>query len=476
MALLRDGNKLRRWATLRVCAGFLLVLAMVSSLVAILPLSPSYAQGSENSVKYSPRSSFFIPFVVEREDRPLQEVQLYVSDDRGQTWQKYATVRPEDKGFNFRADRDGLYWFTVRTVEIGGKATPASVQGTQPQLKMHIDTQPPQVTLRQAPLRDGVLGVEWDIRDDNLDLSTFNLEYRTPASVEWIPLTVEPSSTGQRYWNPGTTGNVEVHLRIRDLAKNEGKGDCTVSLGGTYRPASSPGDADYSRSTERSDVPTLWVNSKKISLSYEIKDKGPSGISAIELWFTRIVGPGRKWERYDNPVSNPQSPYVFDVVDEGVYGFILRVINGVGLADAPPATGDPPQVWVEVDLHPPIVHWVNSEVGRGADTGSLTITWRATDKNLGKEPINILYAADTKGPWTKVAENMENTGRYVWRKGQTEPHKFWIRVDATDKAGNVGSVVMTKPTLFDLAQPKSVIVGVSAADAKQPVVNDQGQK
>src|SRR5207237_4392207 len=131
---------------------------------------------------------------------------------------------------------------------------------------------------------------------------------------------------------------------------------------------------------------------------YKIEDEGPSGIQAVELWYTRD---GRTWEKYSEN-TEPKPPYLFQVHEEGLYGFSLIVRSGVGLADRPPRSGDPPQVWVEVDLTPPVVHWVKHAVGRGSDSGWLTITWQATDKNLGREPITLSYAKDAQGPWTQI--------------------------------------------------------------------------
>jgi hypothetical protein len=275
---------------------------------------------------------------------------------------------------------------------------------------------------------------------------------------------VHGAETGQYSWAPGTGGPVEVRLRVRDLAKNEGTDKIRLTAGGGYAPSTTPVDPDPNRFTERTGPPMRWVNSKRISLNYKIEKEGPSGISKVELWVTRDLREGRKWAKLTEE-TNPKPPFVFDVQDETVYGFTLVVKNGVGLGEAPPRDGDPPQVWVEVDLTKPNVNWVATEVGQGPDTGSLTITWQAVDKNLGREPITLSYAEDVNGTWVKIpgGESIENSGRFVWRKGPGAPHKFFVRVEATDKAGNVGSAVTVKPTLFDLAQPKSVILGVEPA-------------
>ena len=61
------------------------------------------------------------------------------------------------------------------------------------------------------------------------------------------------------------------------------------------------------------------------------------------------------------------------------------------IGEQPPKVGDAPQVWVEVDTTKPIVQLKGVEVGRGQDTGNLTINWSASDKNFSRQPISLSY-------------------------------------------------------------------------------------
>ena len=75
------------------------------------------------------------------------------------------------------------------------------------------------------------------------------------------------------------------------------------------------------------------VNSPRIALNYEIKDKGPSGVSEVELWYTQD---GRSWNKCPLPKPTDEqgftSPLTFAVDGEGVYGFTLVARNGNGLS------------------------------------------------------------------------------------------------------------------------------------------------
>ncbi|HLJ97449.1 MAG TPA: hypothetical protein VKU02_30095 [Gemmataceae bacterium] len=451
-----------------VCLRFPGMWTIVVTGMILLAAGTAHGQPGANRIIYTRQPTFRIPFETDGGDRRLQEVQLYVSEDQGQTWQKKDAVPPERHGFNFRADHDGLYGFAVRTVDYAGRANPTTVQGIRPQLEVYVDTQLPVVMLRAASAREGMVSVEWDIREDHLDLSSFVLEYHVPGGGEWIPLSVEPVASGQRSWSPSVSGPVDVRLRVRDLAKNEGEMTIRVTPGAAgARGANAAPEQDPGGLGSRTMPGKRWVNSKRISLNYEIKDEGPSGVQAVELWFTRD---GKTWQKYsEDPGRKP--PYTFEASDEGLYGFSLIVRSGVGLREREPRNGDAPQLWVEVDLTKPIVHWVKADVGRGSDSGWLTITWKATDRNFGREPITLSYAKELPGPWTQIAANVENTGQYRWQIPAGVPYRFFVRVEATDLAGNVGVLDTAEPAIVDLHQPKGVILGVEPAanrDATPP--------
>ncbi len=95
---------------------------------------------------------------------------------------------------------------------------------------------------------------------------------------------------------------------------------------------------------------TLLVANPRFKLQYAIDDAGPSGPATVELWITQDGG--RTWiRRGDDP--DRVSPIEVDLGGEGTYGLCLVARSASGLGDQPPAPGDPPQSWVEVDSTPP---------------------------------------------------------------------------------------------------------------------------
>ena len=458
-ALFAGGTAMRKWSVL-------LVLVALGGLRA--PSAPG--QQAVGGVVQSRYRTFRIPFNVGAGAAQIRQVQLYLSTDQGQTWQPAAVAPPDQRYFRFVADRDGPHWFAVQTLDLDNRVNPPNMQGAQPSLKVMVDTVPPSVQLQALTPHADKVGVAWDVRDENLEFianDTVRLEYRPSGGQNWIPLNL-PVGGNQIYWNPQTTGPVEVRLDARDRAGNTAQTTATVSLGGGANPGfaanpnpgfnsplNNPGVQPVPRQdlvNGPADHERKFVNSKRINLNFKLDDVGPSGVAEVELWYTTN---GRSWSKYPQRFEDPQQSAIsFDVEGEGVYGITLCAKSGVGLGERPPQIGDRPQLWIEVDLTKPTVQIQNVIVGAGVDKGKLHIHWSARDKNLGNDPITLSYAEQSKGPWKTIAEKLPNSGRFVWALPERVPYQFYVKVEAVDRAGNVGEAITAELVKVDLATPK----------------------
>lgn len=210
------------------------------------------------------------------------------------------------------------------------------------------------------------------------------------------------------------------------------------------------------RLAKKAVVPTTVVNSRRLRLNYSIKDIGPSGVSAVELWATRD---GKSWARYSNEPP-PEGPLVVQVADEGKYGFTVVVRNGVGERSPAPVAGDTPQMWVVVDETKPEVRVHDAKAGCGADKGTLVVHWSASDERLALRPVTVSIAAKKSGPWLAVATAVENTGKHTVALPKDHPYEFFVKVEAVDKAGNLGCDTLLTPIKIDHCRPKGTITGV----------------
>jgi hypothetical protein len=209
-----------------------------------------------------------------------------------------------------------------------------------------------------------------------------------------------------------------------------------------------------------------------VNLKYGLQDVGKSGVSVVEVWNTMD---GRSWQmlkawkeipkdQLDKPLA---IPLTFD--REGLYGFTLVPRSGVGRGAPGPQSGDDAQIWIEYDATPPVVHLTTADVGRGDDDGKLLISWTAEDKNIDRSDrcVTLSYAEDPKGPWTPFAKDLPNDGFYSWKMDSLVPFQLYVRVEARDKAGNVGKAETPEAVKVDLKQPRANVNGIEPLGSSQ---------
>ncbi|HZZ81310.1 MAG TPA: hypothetical protein VFE62_22595 [Gemmataceae bacterium] len=431
-----------------------------------LALLDAQAQEPAGAIFFQHRQ-FKIPFKNDQRGLGVTQIRLYVSNDQGRTWQVAATAAPEEQAFRFSTPQDGFFYFAVQTVDRKGTLDPPKVENLRPNLRVIVDTTPPSVRAQALAPRGADVGVSWTVHDENLDLAlpdALRVEYRFVGAAAWIPLAV-PAGQTQVYWNPHSNNPIEVRVSARDRAGNIGEDKVLVNQGGggggnnfgqPFQPFQKQIPQQDALNLERK-----FVGSKQISLSYDLRDVGPSGVSSVELWYTLYQG--RAWNKLtEYPIDlknlgegNQPKKLTFEVNDEGIYGITLVAKSGVGLGERAPQLGDRPQFWMEVDLTKPLVQVQDVHVGTGFDKGKLTIQWNARDKNLGPNPIRISYAEQREGPWTTIAEKLSNSGRHVWKMPEQLPFQFFLRVEAVDLAGNVGEAMTQERVKVDLSMPKA---------------------
>lgn len=206
------------------------------------------------------------------------------------------------------------------------------------------------------------------------------------------------------------------------------------------------GDASQRSAVEDQPLPSIgarrpWmVRSRSFELNYDLPQAALRS-RRVEVWGT--ANSGETWQRYTVDADG-QSPAAVTVPAEGLYGFKLVVQNDQGLVEFPPARGDEPDVWIQVDLTRPNCRLIRAEQGRAPRDNELTIEWEASDDHLGHLPITLEYSRTLQGPWHPIAPELPNTGRYVWIMPERTPAAFHLRLRVRDEAGNEGEFITTE--------------------------------
>jgi hypothetical protein len=154
---------------------------------------------------------------------------------------------------------------------------------------------------------------------------------------------------------------------------------------------------------------------------------------------------------------------VITVEKEGMYGFQIVVESTSGLGGLPPKSGDAAEVWVGVDLTPPVVKLSGLDQGSGDQAGELVVRWEASDALLGARPVSLAYRDARGGEWATFASGLQNTGRHEWQIDRRVPEQIYLRVEVRDAAGNVTAADSFEPISLDRVRPQGRIRDVRPA-------------
>ena len=215
---------------------------------AVSPYEELDTEGAGAEPWFLSFAKFKIPFNIEAHSADLKQVQLWVSNDEGGTWQMHGSARPDAKHFDFRAAAEGLYLFSVQTVDATGIVVPSN----GPPLKVFVDTTKPDTAVRADINSTGELVVDVRAFDENLDLTTAVLKLRTDRDAQWKNLElpemvrVEDIYEGQLTTRIGLCREVAVVFAIADKASNSGEASYKLDM-----PRTAQGDSEMTLASNR---------------------------------------------------------------------------------------------------------------------------------------------------------------------------------------------------------------------------------
>jgi hypothetical protein len=200
---------------------------------------------------------------------------------------------------------------------------------------------------------------------------------------------------------------------------------------------------------------TKYLNSAIAQIEFRADRVGPSGIGRIDVYLTKDGG--RTWTKSGEDAGK-SSPVSVQLPGEGRYGIRLAICNGHGFGGHAPKAGDAPQLEVEVDMTSPVVEFRSHH----CVAGGLDIRWAASDPNLGSEPISLYYRGRAASDWRMIARNVKNDGAYRWALSPEIDGEVFLKIEATDLAGNVTKVETPMPIQLDRTEPAATVLDVSA--------------
>lgn len=204
----------------------------------------------------------------------------------------------------------------------------------------------------------------------------------------------------------------------------------------------------------RNEAPSM-LNTRTISVNYDLR--GTVRVAArIDFWATKDNG--KTWVPLKDE-SNGSSPARLTLPEDGAWGIRIRP-GGNGKA---PDIAEEADCVVEIDTIKPEVHLHQPTLGSGSEEGTLLITWTARDQNLLGNAIRLYYATKPEGPWEVVVNGYKNEGVYRWSMPPGIGDKVYLRLEAQDRAGNIGRAELREAFPLDSGKQRVKIISVGPA-------------
>jgi hypothetical protein len=196
--------------------------------------------------------------------------------------------------------------------------------------------------------------------------------------------------------------------------------------------------------------PLQLTRSRRFVWDYEIPAvRAAAGPLRAELWTTQDGGV--TWQR--TAVDNDgRSPIDVNLPATGLYGVRLEFVADAGDESGGPRSGAAPDAWVGVDEEAPQIDLVAIARDETTPSGALVIRYVVHDPLIAPRSVRLLYSPNAEGPWATIADGLENQGEHRWAPDRSVPAKVFVRAEAADAAGNVGSA--TSPDEISIAAPR----------------------
>lgn len=196
--------------------------------------------------------------------------------------------------------------------------------------------------------------------------------------------------------------------------------------------------------------PLQLVKSRRFSWDYDFQnERGDGHPLRVELWYTRDGGVTWQQAGIDTDAT---SPIDVSLPASGLYGFRLEIVPDLPDAGGGPRSGDVPETWVGVDDEPPQVEIAQVTQAKTGEPGSMLIRYVCRDHLLAPRSVRIAYSPHPSGPWSTIVDGLDAQGEHRWQPERTTPARVYLRVEATDAAGNLGSATTPEPVTVATAR------------------------
>src|SRR5689334_15270638 len=154
---------------------------MTFAAVTLLGMAVGQPLNAEDYYRMNSRT-IKLPIEYKKDRKAIRQVLLYVARNGENTWYQEASVTPDKDAFVYIAKDDGIYWFKMVIEDLKGNKDPADLTRDPPDMKMVIDTTPPQVRVTGARRQGEEIVIAWAVEDKSPNAAEPKVHFRATAN------------------------------------------------------------------------------------------------------------------------------------------------------------------------------------------------------------------------------------------------------------------------------------------------------
>lgn len=452
------------------------------------------------------QNQFPVPFEMAASLRSsVKEIELVYSVDQGVHWYSYQKISPDQKKFQFHAQKDGEYWFVFRLINPQGEAKLAQTE--VPSIRVLVDTQPPSLQISAKKGENGEVAIDWSIDDTALSSDAPEVYLSYDLNVTWIRLAVDPTKitknetqrSGKTIFHPPTgTKTIDIRCEIGDTAGNReiktikldytGRSEdvSSVSQGEDSTKLSAPvvpprptlkKDADFSKSStssksddsgkgvladfsigtelappQNAESLPRYASNMELKTNQKTEQKPPTEFTDFELPPLELINNQELTNNADKkpPVHNATpttaGPVEVKINDQASLAPKSEPTpsTALKLPDAQPTQQQEP-------VFPGKITLISL---KESTTPQLVVRWFIGAETLKESKVDLYRSTNRLGPWKPVIFDLNNTGEYLWNITEEEFAPFYLRLDLRSSQGLYTDFTTREINILTAVKPK----------------------
>jgi hypothetical protein len=110
-----------------------------------------------------------------------------------------------------------------------------------------------------------------------------------------------------------------------------------------------------------------------------------------------------------------------------------------------------------------VVKLESAQPGTGDDAGLLLLNWTVRDRNPTPDSVEVSWSHQFEGPWMTIAKGLRGEGQYRWPVPRDAGSRVYLKIESTDRAGNIGTFITPQPVVVENARPRARVLGINPA-------------